>query len=162
VVKEGSVTTSAFTDTVIANLGKRPERWRAREHKQLRIQPLEARRDWVRPTSRVWVGADVFVESPASPDELGASLDALVEGTPFRLKMISNRGTKVYPSNGGMTDCVDHWRCRFVRRDATTPIDDAALLALLGKVGASHRWMHVEKLEEHDGALAYTRAQGED
>jgi isocitrate dehydrogenase len=162
VVKAGSVTTTAFTDAVIANLGKRPERWRAREYKQLRAQPLEARRDWVRPASRVWVGADVFVECPASPEELGKSLDALVEGTPFRLKMISNRGTKVYPSNGGMTDCVDHWRCRFVRRDVATPIDDAALLALLGRVGASYRWMHVEKLEEHDGALAYTRAQGED
>jgi isocitrate dehydrogenase len=61
-----------------------------------------------------------------------------------------------------MTDCVDHWRCRFVRRDGAPALDDAALLGVLRRIGAEHRWMHVEKLEEHDGALAYTRAQGED
>jgi len=25
-----------------------------------------------------------------------------------------------------------------------------------------HRWMHLEKLQEFDGAAGYTRAQGED
>jgi isocitrate dehydrogenase len=162
VAKTGAVSTSAFADAVIANLGKRSERWKTRDHKQLKIQALDPRRDYVRPDSRTWIGADVFVESPVSPEELGKSLEALAEGTPFRLKMVSNRGTKVYPATGGMTDCVDHWRCRFVRRDGAPALDDAAMLALLGKVGAAHRWMHVEKLEEHDGALAYTRAQGED
>jgi isocitrate dehydrogenase len=161
VVKEGSVTTSAFTDAVIANLGRRSERWSTRDHKQLSIRPVDARRDYVRPAARVWSGVDVFVESPVSPDALGQSLEGLVEGTPLRLKMISNRGTKVYPATGGMTDCVDHWRCRFVRRDGAV-LDDATLLGLLGRIGEHHRWMHVEKLEEHDGALAYTRAQGED
>ena len=159
VSKQGCVSTSAFTDAVIGNLGKRSERWGTRDHKQLRIRPLDQRRDYVRPATRTWIGADVFVESAASPEELGPKLEALVEGSPLRLKMISNRGTKVYPATGGMTDCVDHWRCRFVRRDGASPLDDATLL---GRIGATVRWRHVEKLEEHDGALAYTRAQGED
>ena len=90
------------------------------------------------------------------------SLDALAEGTPMRLKMISNRGTKVYSDNGAMTDCVDHWRCRFVLRDAKADLDDATLFAVLGKVAGTHRWMHLEKLQEFDGAPAYSRAQGED
>jgi isocitrate dehydrogenase len=162
VAKQGCVSTSAFADAVIANLGQRSNRWQPREHQQLQIRPLDARRDDVRPATRTWVGADVFVESPASPDELGQQLEALVEGAPLRLKMISNRGTKVYPATGGMTDCVDHWRCRFVRRDASATLDDARLLDLLWKISSACRWMHVEKLEEHDGALAYTRAQGED
>jgi isocitrate dehydrogenase len=108
------------------------------------------------------VGVDVFIESAASPEALGPQLEALVERTPLKLKMVSNRGTRVYPATGGMTDCVDHWRCRFVRRDAATVLDEATVLSLLGSLGTAHRWMHVEKLEEHDGALAYTRAQGED
>ena len=29
-------------------------------------------------------------------------------------------------------------------------------------IGSTRRWMHVETLELHDGALAYTRALGED
>ena len=116
----------------------------------------------MRPKSRRTVGADVFVESPISPDELGKSLEAIAEGSPLRLKMISNRGTKVYPNNGGMTDCVDHWRCRFVLRDGAGALDDAALLGLVGKIASTHRWMHVEKLEELDGEAGFTRAQGED
>ena len=160
--KAGGLSTSAFADRVIANLGKRPEQWRARDHRRLQVQPLEDRRDDVRPKARTWTGVDIFVESAASPEELGQRLEALAEGTPVRLKMVSNRGTRVYPVTGGMTDCVDHWRCRFVRRNGDAQLDDATVLALLGKVGQAYRWMHVEKLEEHDGALAYTRAQGED
>jgi len=29
-------------------------------------------------------------------------------------------------------------------------------------VAAEHRWMHLEKLQEFDGALGFTMAQGED
>ena len=162
VSQAGSVSTTAFTDRIIANLGKRSERWHSRDHKALQIKPLDAARDYVRPKSRRTVGADVFVESPISPDELGKSLEAIAEGSPLRLKMISNRGTKVYPNNGGMTDCVDHWRCRFVVRDGAGALDDAALLGLVGKIASTHRWMHVEKLEELDGEAGFTRAQGED
>ncbi len=162
VAQEGAVSTGAFADAVISNLNRRPETWRARDHRQLVVKPLEGRRDYVRPTRRTEVGVDVFIESAAAADELGPRLEALVEGTPLQLKMISNRGTRVYPATGGMTDCVDHWRCRFVRRDGGATFDDATVLALLARVGVGYRWMHVEKLEEHDGALAYTRAQGED
>jgi isocitrate dehydrogenase len=61
-----------------------------------------------------------------------------------------------------MTDCVDHWRCRFVLRDASASLDDAALLGLVTKIATKYRWMHLEKLEELDGEPGFTRAQGED
>jgi isocitrate dehydrogenase len=162
VSREGAVGTAAFADAVIANLGRRSERWETRRHRPLKIHPVDARRDWVRPAAREWVGADIFVESAASPEAIGADLERLVEGTPWRLKMVSNRGTRVYPPTGGLTECVDHWRCRFVRREGVAALTDEALLGLLAKVGEAHRWMHVEKLETHEGALAYSRAQGED
>ena len=78
------------------------------------------------------------------------------------MKMISNRGTKVYPSVGAITDCVDHWRCRFVLRDPDADLSDAHLFELLAKVASEHQWMHVEKLKKINGADAYTKAQGED
>jgi len=159
---KGSVSTTAFTDRVIGNLGKRSEHWQTRDHKPLTITPLDTARDYVRPKARRTVGADIFVESPAAPEELGKSLEAIAEGSALRLKMISNRGTMVYPATGGITDCVDHWRCRFILRDGTANLDDTTLLNLLGKVAAKYRWMHVEKLEEFDGEPGFTRAQGED
>jgi isocitrate dehydrogenase len=35
-------------------------------------------------------------------------------------------------------------------------------MSLLWAVGASHRWMHVERLQQFDGERGYTLAQGED
>jgi isocitrate dehydrogenase len=73
--------------------------------------------------------------------------------------MVSNRGTVVWPSTGGSTDCVDHFRCRFMADPkAWTP---TSVLGLLENIGKVYRWMHVEKLEMHDGVPSYTRAQGE-
>ena len=162
VSQSGCVSTTEFTDRVIQNLGKRSDRWRARDHKALAVRPLDPARDYVRPKSRRTIGADVFVESGAAPEEIGKSLEALAEGHVLRLKMISNRGTKVYPTTGGMTDCVDHWRCRFVLRDGKAELGDQALLDLIGRIAGKYRWMHVEKLEEIDGEAGFTRAQGED
>jgi isocitrate dehydrogenase len=51
------------------------------------------------PTERNVVGLDVFVESPLTASELGASLTELAEGTRLELKMISSRGTGV-PTDG--------------------------------------------------------------
>ncbi|NCV77218.1 MAG: hypothetical protein EBW21_06050, partial [Actinobacteria bacterium] len=31
----------------------------------------------------------------------------------------------------------------------------------VSKIGKVYRWMHVEKLEEHDGEIGFTKAQGE-
>ena len=85
-----------------------------------------------------------------------------MESTPFRLKMISNRGTKVYPAPDAYPDCVDHWRCRFVLRDTGADASPEQVITLLTMVSAVHTWMHVEKLMEIDGELGYTMAQGED
>jgi isocitrate dehydrogenase len=161
-VRPEGVSTAAFTDAVIAHLGQRATRWQARDQGTLRLTPLASHRDYVRPQARRTVGADIFIESPDAPEVIGPRVEALAADSPLALKMISNRGAKVFPSMGGLTDCVDHWRCRFVLRDPAATLDDAALLALIGRVAGAFRWMHVEKLEEIDGAPGFTRAQGED
>ena len=159
---EGSLSTTSFTDRIIANLGKRSERWRSRDHRALVLPEIPAAPPFVTAKSRRTVGMDIFVESSLPPSELGKSLEVVAEGSPLRLKMISNRGTKVYPDNGGLTDCVDHYRCRFVLRDASGALSEEALLTHLARVAGAHRFMHVERLQELDGALGYSLAQGED
>jgi isocitrate dehydrogenase len=57
---------------------------------------------------------------------------------------------------------VDHWRCRFILRDESADLTDAAIFQLLQRVSAKYRWMHLEKLQEFDGARGFTMAQGED
>jgi len=159
--EDGPATTTKFTDTIIGNLGKRSRRYIVREHHPMRLPERDPNPVRLTPSRRRVVGADVFVEADTEPVALGRALEAAVDGSALKLKMISNRGMQVYPPQGGNTDMVDHWRCRFVLRDGAAELDDPTVLDLLARVGAGHRWNHVEKLQEFDGEPAYTRAQGE-
>ena len=59
-------------------------------------------------------------------------------------------------------DTVGWWRCRFMAAVAADgSADDAAVLALLGRIGARHSWMHVEKLRMFGDEEGFTRAQGQ-
>ena len=157
----GDGATSALADEIIANL-ERSDGSTMRRRKPL-VMPIPAADAGVaHPETRQVVGVDIFVESDLDTEVIGDRLTAIAAEGPLKLKMISNRGTKVYEPTGAMTDCVDHWRCRFVGRDDAADISNDQIMALLQKVGAEFGWMHLEKLQEFDGALGYTRAQGED
>jgi isocitrate dehydrogenase len=152
--------TSAFTDEVIRNL-ERVEPGTTRERTPLVMPSVTAEQGRRAITSRKVVGVDIFVESVDAPEALGPRIEAAVEGSALRLKMMSNRGTVVYPSTGAMTSCVDQFRCRFVLRDADAEVQDADIVDALARVGGVTRWMHVEKLQHFDGEKGYTLAQGE-
>jgi isocitrate dehydrogenase len=153
--------TSAFTDAVIGNLGSAPDGWEGRSYRPLLLPEVSADPVAATPTSRRTMGIDVFCESGLSPEELGKSLERLTEGTALKLKIISNRGTVVYPLTGAPTDCIDHWRCRFLARAEGADLTDAECLELVAQVATEHRFMQIEKLYEFDGERAYTLAQGE-
>lgn len=159
---EKALSTSAYTDAIIQNLGKRPMQTSVRAYKPIAIPTLTKEQEAISVTSRRESGVDIFVEADTTPEELGQHLEKLVSGLPVHLKMISNRGTKVYQSMGARTDCVDHWRCRFVLNDSSGTLSDETILTLLTRIGTHYRWMHIEKLPEFDGAPGFTRAQGED
>jgi isocitrate dehydrogenase len=154
------VSTSEYADTVIANLGKSPVGSTSRDYRTIKLPELTNHSAPV--TSRRTVGLDIFVESDLSPVALGESLNRIAQDSPLRLKMVSNRGTKVYPPVGAMIDNVDHWRCRFVLRDAQQDLTDHTAVSLLQKVASQYHWMHIEKLTEFDSVAGFTRAQGED
>lgn len=59
------------------------------------------------------VGCDVFVYSP---DEKTPDLPKQVG--PLRLELISNRGTKVWPTSAARLDYLaDEWRCRYTSEE---------------------------------------------
>lgn len=159
---DSGASTTAYTDAIIANLGRQAQQWNVREYKPLNPPQTSKDFDFVRPASRRVVGADIFIESADNPEIIGKSLEELCAPTPLKLKMISNRGTKVYEPIGASTDCVDHFRCRFFLRSSDAELSDAQLLDLIQRVGSKFRWMHIEKLQEFDGEMGFTKAQGED
>jgi isocitrate dehydrogenase len=159
---EAAASTTAFTDAIIGNLGRTSAAWAAREYRPLRMPEVSTQPALVHPAVRRVAGVDVFVEFDGSPEQLGTAMEQLVGDSPVELRLVDNRGTRVYPPTGTPTDCVDAWRCRFLVRDGTGELSDGDLLTLLARLAESHRFTHIEKLHEFDGAMAYSKAQGED
>jgi len=157
-----AASTTAFTDAVIQRLGKKPKSAKVRDYRPLTLPTVSSDPDFVKTSRRRVVGVDVFVESSLPVEQLGRSVGELVTGSPVDLKMVESRGTKIYPATGAMTDTVDHYRCRLMQRAADGDLTEAQVLDVVARVGAKHRWMHVEKLNEFDGVPGFTKAQGED
>ena len=159
-VKVGApVGTQAFVAAVEERIGQRSST-ASREHRALKLPNVSREEARSEPGSREKVGVDIFIESGESPERIAEILNAATVGTPYRLKMISNRGTVVWPLTGGSTGCIDHFRCRFLIVDRSTWHPES-VLGLLERIGRNFRWMHVEKLEQINGAPGFTRAQGE-
>ncbi len=153
--------TTDFASAIIDNLGESVDGYTIRRGRPLAMPAPVANPVTVVPEQRRVVGVDVFVESGLMPHELGPLLDGLVESSPLRLTMISNRGTKVYPDGNSNIDVVDHYRCRFVLRE-DGELTRAGIRDLLSTIEGDVDWVHLELLQEFDGAAAYTKAQGED
>jgi len=155
------VRTSDYTKAVIKNLGRKAEGWKVRTSKPIKMPELSRNQVFRAAKTKEVVGADIFVESAIVPAELGPALEAIAAQAPLKLKMISNRGTKVYPDGNPNIDCVSQHRCRFMTRSGS-PIafDDA--LALARRINEKHEVCHIERLLRIDGADGFTKAQGED
>ncbi len=157
---ERAASTTAFTEAIIANLGRRSTTWHSRPHKEIRIPPQRPEFDPVRPSQRRVVGLDLILDNTELPERLGPHLEALVADLPLRLHLISSRGLQVYPDVGTQIDYVDHWRCRFLTRDGE--VTTQTVTELLSRVAAHYRWSRVQLLHEFEGEPGFTKAQGED
>ena len=75
--------------------------------------------------------------------------------------MITNRGVKVFPQGNPLTFCTDHWRCRFVARDAQS-LKGQNLIELLTALEKSGlEVIKTENLYSFDGQKGYSLGQGQ-
>lgn len=168
------VGTRAFADAVIARLGETPKRLPQAEFREGGIRVSVPERP--RPAKRL-VGVDVFLgwdEDGRDPERLGAKLKDVADrlGGPLALRLITNRGVKVYPEGLPETFRTDHWRCRFVSAEAPggpgmpepveTPLAFADVLALLAALSeAGCEVIKTEHLYTFDGERGFSLGQGE-
>jgi isocitrate dehydrogenase len=155
---QNPASTTAFTEAVISNLGKRSQVSAPKEYREVDLPARQVGVNVVSVNTRRVVGVDVYIESELEPRTLAGSLERISKPSPLRLEMISNRGAMVFPGPDRRVSLVDHFRCRFVARDPSNQLGDATILALLETVGAEHRWMHIEKLQEFDGGAAFSKS----
>lgn len=153
------VGTQAFADAVVERLGQTPNKLQPVEYKSrgIELAPLNIPRP-----KKEMVGIDVFIDwadGDRNPTRLG---DALAERNldNLKLKVISNRGVKVYPDPLPETFLTDHWRCRFAATDG--PIEYGAALELLTRLNdAGFDIIKTEHLYTFDGERGYSQVQGE-
>ena len=156
---EGSVGTTAYTEAIIANLGKSVPEWTARPVKKIVMPVPRKEAAFVIPESVELIGVDVFFQTEETPDKVGEAAQRLAEGTVLELKMVECRGTQVWPKTRAQLDPTDVMRARFISRGSVITSDD--ILELLGRFGGRFNWVHVEKLRMFDGEPSFSRAQGE-
>ena len=155
------ISTSDFAKEIIGNLGKQADGWTVRSAKPIHMPEISKQQVFRQATAKEVVGSDIFIESALPPSQLGPSLESISQNSPLKLKMISNRGTKVYPDGNPNIDCVSHHRCRFISRSGKPVLFDDAL-SLATRINEMHEVCHIERLLRIDGADGFTKAQGED
>lgn len=165
------VGTEAFTQAVIDRLGEEPQnltptKLHVSDHENGQIQIQEYKRA---ESKKNLVGIDVFIDWRGdNPETIGAALKN-VENSQLKLKMITNRGVKVYPDGIPETFCTDHWRCRFIEKNISgydeienVSIDFKSVIELLSSIQeAGFESIKTENLYTFNGKIGYSLGQGE-
>ena len=156
------VSTSAFARAVVDRLGSKPEKLPLRSFRggEQRKVPLSSKVDRAG-EPRETIGVDVFLcQADADPQQLGEQMNQFSNET-LKLKMVTNRGVKVWPDGMPETFCTDHWRCRFVSPDQKS-IPLGAIVQLLERVAcAGFEFIKTENLCTFGGERGYSLGQGE-
>jgi len=157
------VWTSEFAKEVILRLGQiprqlRPVSFQSAESMQKIVLSKRAK------GKKELKGVDVFIDwdkNDRNPKKIGEDLDK-VGTNKLKLKMITNRGVKVYPDGFSEIFCTDHWRSRFVATDENDVLkneDIMELLTLINKAGFD--FIKTEHLYTFNGERGYSLGQGE-
>lgn len=163
------VNTNEFADAVIERLGKTPQNLPvsvlSKGAGKIVIPPFVRKE-----MKQELVGVDMFINwTGTDPNKIGDALTAM-KGLGLKLKMITNRGVKVYPNGLAETYCTDHWRCRYIASsaeivegkpvyDVITYEDILELMTALMKAG--FEVVKTENLYEFDGKRGFSLGQGE-
>lgn len=157
------VGTRDFAQAVIERLGEVPGTLPKVTFQTADHAPFELPEPTVCHKEKQLGGIDLFLdwdEPGRDAAKLGAALEAATPA-PWKLKMITNRGVKVYPGGFPETFCTDHWRCRFLAQD-NAPLTYPQALELMSAV--THAGLNIIKTENlytFDGERGYSLGQGE-
>ncbi len=157
-LSKACVKTQPFADAVIERLGQSPDQFKPVNYgkgggKGLKIPPLKLASN----QKKKLVGADIFLDWNGAPNDLGQIVDAIsVDG--LELKLLANRGVKVWPDGHPDTFCSDHWCARFI---GESPSDTTLIDQLKAIKTAGLEFIKMENLYNFDEDRGYTLAQGE-
>ena len=164
VYKEGTskqrLGTQEFADAVIEHLELKPAVLKPVDYSKA-VGSFNIKLTPTQPALKELVGVDVFLDhKDRDPNALAALLEKVNPDT-FKLQMITNRGTKVWPNGFPETFCTDHWRCRFTVENKQG-VSYQCVIDLLQRM--LHHKFHIIKTENlylMDGQPSYSAGQGQ-
>jgi isocitrate dehydrogenase len=157
-VSQTQVGTREFAQAVIARLGQKPEHFRPVDYSKAKPMQIDHTRNYNPKAKRTCVGLDVFVcHHPELLDELATRLQQ-AETPALKLKMITNRGVKVWPKGAVSPFTTDHWRCRF-KGEHIKHQDILELLQRIHHTGLD--FIKTEHLYTFDDIPGFSLGQGE-
>jgi isocitrate dehydrogenase len=162
--------TKEFADAVINNLGKEPKELKKADF-PASSDPIKVTLKDIKKQNKQLVGVDAFIdwdEENRDPEKLGAILNEASKGN-LVIKMITNRGVKVWPDGMPETFKTDHWRCRFWNKankkgqiEGLASVHNKDIIELLTNIEAlGCDVVKTENLYTFDGQLGYSLGQGE-
>jgi isocitrate dehydrogenase len=158
------VGTKEFAEAVVANVGKKPESLKAVTYSKEPSQSAGQTLPPAKPAKKELVGVDVFLHwKDRDPEAFGKKLEEF-NGNGLSLRVLGNRGVKVYPNGFKETFCTDHWRARFMPEGEgeSTVITHAQITDLLSRLGkAGLDFIKIENLYTFDGAIGFVSSKGE-
>jgi isocitrate dehydrogenase len=160
-VSSKKVGTKEFAEAVVSNLGMRPAKLKAVEFAKDRV--LELPKYQRKPKrNKQLIGVDLFIHWSGTDANLLAEMLTPLSSHAVHLKMITNRGIKVYPDGFPETFCTDHWRCRFVPTQENVTLTNEIVVQLLNQaIGAGIDVIKTENLYAFDGKPAFSLGQGQ-
>lgn len=154
------VGTQDFAKAVIERLGEKPQTLREVSY-EVASDPIKIDYDekGIWNLDRKLVGVDVFAYEKKKDPDIVAEKCIAACGDDFELKVVTNRGTKVWPKGSIEIFCVDHWCCRFRAKIDISNQHVADLLDRLHQHGLD--FIKTEHLYTFDGREVFAKAQGE-
>jgi isocitrate dehydrogenase len=150
----GKLNTVEFTNAIIENLGKECETIVRKTHV---VKMPDKSTTLIQVKKETLLGADIYVSSDRTPKELAELINNTMRNEKLALKLISNRGSMVWPEKIGDIDLVDLYCCRFMAINDKIDLENIDILNLLKDLD----WVEVVKLKKFDNTLSFTKAQGE-
>jgi isocitrate dehydrogenase len=156
-VSKQKVGTQEFAQEVVKRLGKIPKELKAAVY-QGESSTLTHKFTPSSPTRHL-VGVDVFIYFRGQMEEFFNKISHINIGR-LRLKLITNRGTRVWPDGQPETFCIEQWRCRFLTEEGQITSQSDVIQVLQAFDHIKLDVIRSEFLYTFDGKPGYSSAEG--
>jgi isocitrate dehydrogenase len=165
--KTTPLSTSAFAEAIISNLGKAPAEashvvdtgtedfdfMRPEEPEEMELMYSTGY------SSEKIIGTDIFVCSLKKPELIASEISPLLPDH-LKLELISNRGTQVWPAASKYTDTVALFSLRMILKDRSHIITSTEILSFAASLSSHIQVVGLAFLKEWGDMKGYSAVQG--